>query len=143
VSASPSSPQLAYADTNLFVSLFADARHPLHEPALALFTRVAEGRLRLIVTSVIVAELFYAAGTVLGWKRTVTADRITGLLEADGLVVLEAAVLARACALYGADSRLDFADAYLAANGLEAGPPMVASFDADLDRIPGIQRLRA
>ena len=61
--------------------------------------------------------------------------------KADGLVVPEAAVLARACALYGADSRLDFADAYLAANGLEAGPPTVASFDADLDRIPGIQRL--
>lgn len=143
MSASPSNPPSAYADTNLFVSLFADARHPLHEPALALFRRVAEGRLRLIVTSVIVAELFYVASTVLGWKRPVTADRIAGLLEADGLVVPEAAVLARACALYAADSHLDFADAYLAANALEAGPPMVASFDADLDRVAGIDRLRA
>jgi predicted nucleic acid-binding protein len=134
---------IAYADTNVFVSLFADARHPLHEAALALFRRVAEGRLRLIVTSVIVAELFYVADTILGWKRTITADRIAGLLEADGLVVPEGAVLARACALYGANSRLDFADAYLAANGLEVGPPTVASFDADLDRVPGIHRLRA
>jgi predicted nucleic acid-binding protein len=141
VSASPASLPIAYADTNLFVSLFADGRHPLHETTLALFRRVAEGRLRLNVTSVIVAELFYVASTILGWKRTVTAERIAGLLEADGLVVPEAAVLARACALYGADTRLDFADAYLAANGLEAGPPTVASFDTDLDRIPGIQRL--
>lgn len=132
---------IAYADSNLFVSLFADATHPLHEQAVNLFRRVAEGRLVLIVTSVVVAELFYVASAALGWSRAATARHIAGLLEADGLVVPEADVLSRACELFAGDSHLDFADAYLAALGLQVGPSAVASFDRDFDRVAGVSRI--
>jgi hypothetical protein len=42
-------------------------------------------------------------------------------------------VLARDLTLFGERTRLDFADAYLAAIALENGPAAVASFDGDLD----------
>ena len=45
--------------------------------------------------------------------------------------------------LYGAGSRLDFADAYLAAAALEVGPAAVASFDTDLDTVEGVHRISA
>jgi predicted nucleic acid-binding protein len=38
-------------------------------------------------------------------------------------------------------SKLDFADAYLAASALEVGPPAVASLDADLDTVGGIRHI--
>jgi predicted nucleic acid-binding protein len=48
--------------------------------------------------------------------------------------------VARALALLGARG-IDFADAYLAAVALDPGPPLVASFDRDLDGSEGMRRL--
>lgn len=134
---------VAYADTNLFVALLAGSAHPLHEPALGLFRRVADGELGLILTPLVVAELVYVVRSLMGWPRRITADRIGSLLQADGLVLPERATLVRALELYGVGSRLDFADACLAAAALEVGPPAVASFDTDLDTVKGVRRISA
>jgi predicted nucleic acid-binding protein len=136
-------PDLAYADTNLFVALLVGPGHPLHEQALGLFRRVADGQVGLIVTPVVVAELVYVARSLLGWTRRLTAQRLGPLLEADGLVLTEGPTIARALRLYWERSRLDFADAYLAALALEVGPRAVASFDADLDTVEGVRRISA
>ena len=136
-------PEAAYADTNLFVALLAGPEHPLHEPALGIFRRVAEGELNLIVTPIVVAELTYVARSLFGWSRRVSADRIGSMLGADGIVLRERSALLRALELYGTGSRLDFADAYLAAAALEMGPPAVASFDTDLDTVEGVRWISA
>lgn len=127
----------------MFVALLAGPTHALHGPALSLFRRVAEGTLRLIVTPIVVAELVYVTRDVVGWSRTVIAERLGSLLDADGLVVMEAAVTRRALSLYGERTRLDYADAYLAAAALELGPAAVASFDADFDALTGLRRISA
>lgn len=134
-------PDRAYADTNLFIVLFAGDAHPLYNSALPIFHRVAEGTLRLIVTPMVVAEIVYVAERVFRWTRAVTGRRLTGMLGALGLEVREAPTLTRALALYGSTRSLDFTDAYLAATSLEIGPPRVASLDADLDRVAGVTRV--
>ncbi|OGN87182.1 MAG: hypothetical protein A2X23_12350 [Chloroflexi bacterium GWC2_73_18] len=134
-------PEAAHADANVFVALFAGRSHPLHDLALDLFRRVAEGRLALLLSPVIVAELVCVARGTLGWTRSATAAHLAALLEADGLLPTEPATLARALELYGADQRLDFPDAYLAALALEVGPPAVVSFDRDLDAVEGLRRI--
>ena len=136
-------PDLAYADTNLFVALLVGSEHPLHEQALGVFRRVADGQLGLIVTPIVVAELIYVARSLLGWTRRLTSQRLGLMLEADGLVLTEGHVVARALELFSERSRLDFADAYLAALALEIGPPAVASLDADLDIIDDVRRISA
>jgi len=136
-------PDLAYADTNLFIALLVGPGHPLHDQALGVFRRVADGQLGLIVTPIVVAELVYVARSLLGWTRKVTGQRLGPLLEADGLVLTEGPVVHHALALYSTRARLDFADAYLAACALELGPQAVASFDADLDTVEGIRRISA
>lgn len=136
-------PDFAWADTNLFVALLAGPGHPLHEPALGIFRRVADGELTLLVTPIVVAELVYVARSLLGWTRGVSARRLGALLEADGLVLTERATLLRALELYGGRSKLDFADAYLAAMALEVGPAAIASFDRDLDGVDGVRRIPA
>lgn len=134
---------MAYGDTNVFVALLAGPAHPLHDLALDVFRRVAGGELGLIVTPIVVAELVHVARSVLGWTRKVIGQRLGSLLEAEGLVVNEQAALHYALELYGTRSRLDFADAYLAAVALVVGPPAVASFDRDLDAIEGLRRISA
>ncbi|MEX2183946.1 MAG: type II toxin-antitoxin system VapC family toxin [Chloroflexota bacterium] len=135
--------EVAYADTNLFVALFVGSTHPLHDRALGIFRRVAEGSLVVIVTAIVVAELVYVSRDVIGWSRAEIADRLDGLLDADGVISTEPSVLRRALALYGNHSKLDFADAYLGAVVLEVGPAAVASFDADFDVIPTLRRVSA
>lgn len=134
-------PDLAWADTNLFVALFAEDAHPLHARALDLFRRVADGSLRLIVTPVVVAELVYVVEAVFRWRRATVARRLGELVQAEGLDVREGAVIARALELYGGSRRLDFVDAYLAAQALSGEPKRVASLDRDFDGIAGIRRL--
>lgn len=132
----------AYADTNLFVALFATDEHPSHERAVQLVRRATEGALRLIVTPIVLAEIVYVTSALLRWNRTTIAERLAAMLDADGVVTRETAVLHRALSLYQDVSRLDFADAYLAAAALEVGPTVIASFDADFDRLEGIRRIR-
>ena len=105
---------------------------------------MADGELGLIVTPIVVAELAYVARSLLGWTRQVAAQRL-GPPARGGWARRHRRVrgLARALRLYGERSRLDFADAYLAALALEVGPPAVASFDADLDVVEGVHRISA
>ncbi len=135
-----SASRTAVADTNLFIALFAGPRHPLHEDALGLFRRVADGQLVLTVTPIVVAELVYAAEPLLGWNRTEAAAKLAMLLRADGVSVPEQPVLLTALELYGSRPKLDFPDAYLAASVL-LRPAAVASFDADFDAVEGIERI--
>lgn len=134
-------PDLAYADTNVFMALIAGPANRLHEPALAIFRRVADGDLALIVTPIVVAEIVYVVRSLMGWSRAITAERIAELLQADGLVLTEGPTLLLALRLFGARSKLEFADAYLAALALDVGPAVVASFDGDLSGIQGVRRI--
>ena len=81
--------------------------------------------------------------SLLGWTRLVTAQRLSSLLTADGIALVEGPVLLRALRLLGEGSKLDFADAYLGAIALETGPPAIVSFDADLDAVDGVLRISA
>lgn len=135
--------QIAYGDTNIFVALFATPDHPLHERALRLFRRVVDGELTIILTSVVTAELCFVATRVLGWSRRHTADRLGGLLEADGLTVPEGETLRVALRHFGESSRLAFPDAYLAACALDAGPAAIATFDRALGAVPGVRLVDA
>jgi predicted nucleic acid-binding protein len=137
-----SGPRAVLADTNVFLALLAGPAHALHEDALGLFRRVAEGQLVLTVTPVVVAELVYAAEPVLGWDRKAAAMRLGKLLLADGLSVREEQVIVQALELYGRLEKMDFPDAYLAASALTTGAA-VASFDRDYDAIAGLERIAA
>jgi uncharacterized protein len=132
---------VAWADANPFVSLIVGPDHSTHPEALSLFREVAEGRLQLIVTPVIVYEIVNVLEFRYQRSRAPIASELGGILQADGLVTVEKDVLTAALDLYGHTERLDFADAYLAARAEIEGPSMVASFDRDLDRIEGIRRI--
>ncbi len=131
----------AYADTNLVLAYLVGASHPFHAAAMAIMRRVDIGELRLIVEPLVVAETLWAARSALGRSGASVAPVLLGLIEADGLVVTDRTIIRRALELRVQHPALDFVDAWLVAKGLLVGPPVVVSFERDLDRIPGIERL--
>lgn len=133
--------ELAWADANPFVSLIIGTEHSTHEQALVLFREIAEGRLQLMVSSVTVLEIVHVLESRYRRARAAIAEELAGVLQADGLVVGEKDVLVAALSLFAHDHRLAFADAYLAASAMLVGPPNIASFDRDFDRIEGIRRI--
>jgi predicted nucleic acid-binding protein len=133
------SPDIALGDTNVFVGLFATPGHPLHERAVSLFRRVADGELALVLTGIVASELCFVVTRVLGWPRRRAAATLGQLLEADGLIVPEGQTLRLTLDLYARNSRLAFPDAYLAARALDIGPAAIATFDRALGSLPGIR----
>ncbi|MEZ4595960.1 MAG: PIN domain-containing protein [Chloroflexota bacterium] len=131
----------AYADTNLIVAHLAGPNHPFHVAAVELMAQVDRGEFRLIVDPLVVAETVWAARSALGLSSASVASVLLRLIEADGLVVTDRPVVRRALEVQEQHPRMDFVDAWLVAKGLHTGPPVIASFDRDLDRIPGIERL--
>ncbi|MBX3029634.1 MAG: PIN domain-containing protein [Chloroflexi bacterium] len=131
----------AYADTNLLLAYLAGASHPFHAAAMAVMRRVDIGELRLIIEPLVVAETSWAARSALGRSAASVAPVLLGLIEADGLVVTDRAVIRRALEVQIERPALDFVDAWLVAKGLLVGPPVIVTFDRDLDRVPGIERL--
>jgi predicted nucleic acid-binding protein len=134
-------PQLAWADANVFVALLAGPGHSDHSAALDLFRSVAEGRIGLIVTPVVIAEVAFVMWRRMGHDRATVAAELSSLAAADGLVILERSIVERALEIHGRTGGLDIVDAYLAARAELEGPPLVASFDRDFDRIEGIRRI--
>lgn len=133
----------AYADTNLLIAFLAGHGHPFHAAAVGIMERMDRGEIRLIVTAIVVAEVIWSGPSALGRSRSETAGVLLDVLESDGFEVAERAVIRRALELQVTLPRLALADAYLAARALLVGPTTVASFDADLDAIDGLERLVA
>jgi len=93
----------------------------------------------LIVQPFIVAEVFYVLASVYRTPRRKAVASVAGFLNGPSVDVEDEAIVMDAIARY-LDSRIDFADCLLAAQG--AGESIsVASFDRDLDRFDDVQRL--
>ncbi len=131
----------AYADSNVFIAALAGPAHPFHQRAMRLLAAADAGSLRLVVPSVVIAEVMWAARSALAWAPAQAAAQLARFLSSPGLIVPEQDVAQRALTLVQAHPRLDFTDAWLAAAALETGPPVVASFDRDLDAIGGLGRI--
>ena len=126
----------AFVDTNVVVRHFTG-----DPPALARRATdyLGSGEV-LLVPDLIVAEVVYVLESFYEAPRSQIADAIRALVAFDSIVVVDPALLLRAIELYEVE-RIDFADAYLVANAETTGIGRVASFDRDLDRLAGIERV--
>jgi len=127
-------------DTNILVR-FLTADSPTHSPiARRVIEAARSGRLVIVVTDVVVAELAYVLTSVYGVNRAEAATKVAALLGLPGLECSDPELLADALALW-ARGRLDFADAYLAAIGRSFQGAALLSFDLDFDKVDGVERV--
>jgi len=128
---------IAYVDTNVLV------RHLTNDPPdqASRSTAILENAERLILTDVVVAELVYVLESYYERPRKQIAESVQSLLTLSSIAVSDHDLLLRAIELYE-HTRLDFAEAYLAAAAELTGVGTVASFDRALDRVETIDRVQ-
>ena len=122
-------------DTNVIVRHLVDD----HPGQSARATRLFEGEHELALSHVILAETIFVLQSVYSVPRADIAFRCWALLAFPSIIAVDPDLLLRALAIY-ARSRIDFADAYAAAEA-EATDQPVVSFDRDFDRIRGVRRI--
>lgn len=133
----PSQAQLV--DTNVLVRFFTGEPPELAAKARRLVERADAGEVLLLVLPVIIAETFYTLESFYELERRLVAAKLSALLQSRGIEALESTRVLDAlsrCEHRGAH----FADAYLAASGVELNHP-IASFDRDFDRFRDVERI--
>jgi predicted nucleic acid-binding protein len=107
--------------------------------ARSLISQADAGLCTLVIPAVILAETFFTLESFYRLDRTAIARTLLDFISCPGIDVFERVRVSRALELCR-DQRAHFADAYLAASGLDLGHAIV-SFDRDFDKFKNITRI--
>ena len=129
-------------DTNIILR-HALGDDPAHgRQARRLFEQAGEGTLRLLVPSLVIAQVVWTLESFYRASREYIAGLIEALLESPGVTALEPRVASRCIEIYRAHN-IEIVDAYLVALAEETKTPVLATFNkkdfrrfAHLKRIP-------
>jgi uncharacterized protein len=130
---------LILIDANIFMYA-AGAEHPYKTPSVDLLRRVALGEINAAVDAEVLQEILHRYRAIRRWEdgREVYAParRIVPLV-----VAITDQIVDRARDLLDDDPRLGARDALHAAVVLSRGMDAICSYDRDLDKIIGMQRI--
>lgn len=127
----------AYVDANVLIRFFTRDHPEMAERARQALAAAAEGRIKLVLTPVVLAEVVWTLNSFYRYGRTQIANDLLSLLAFQGVEVPDREVVAVAISLYG-ERGMDFGDALLAAYALVEGPRQVCTFDRHFRSIPGL-----
>lgn len=127
----------AYVDSNVLIRFFTRDHPEMAERARQALAAAADGKIKLVLTPVVLAEVVWTLNSFYRYERRQIADDLLSLLAFQGLEVRDREVLAIALSLYRERS-LDFGDALLAAYAFVEGPRQVCTFDRHFRSIPGL-----
>lgn len=129
----------AYVDANVILRFLTGDPPDMADRAAALFGAVERGELRLIVETIVLAEVVWVLQSFYHYRPTEIAPVVREFLLQDGVEAEDKAVLLQALSLYEVKN-VDFADALVAARMQERGITEIFSFDEHFDRLPGVRR---
>ncbi len=101
-------------DTNVILRLLTSDHPAHHAEARRLFEQARQGTLRLVVPTLVVAEVVFMLQGFYKLSRAEIARLLKDLIATPNVHLIEARTVSRATELFGAHG-VDFADAYLAA----------------------------
>jgi predicted nucleic acid-binding protein len=109
------------------------------QTATTLFEQVKAGEETIFVSDAVVAEIVFILSSRrhYGLPRIDVVGRLAPMLQLHGCRLARKRVVLRALDLWGGAPKLSFVDALGATYAQELGEPL-ASFDADLGKVPGI-----
>jgi predicted nucleic-acid-binding protein len=126
-------------DANVLVRFFVQDDAKQGPAATALLEAAERGEYRLHLDSLTLAETVYVLTGRYHRNRDDVVTALLAVIQNAGVETAEAGIVADALRRY-ADTKVDFADAWLAARAARFGFG-VASFDRDLDKFKDIRRL--
>jgi uncharacterized protein len=124
-------------DTNVILR-HALADEQLHQQkARRLFEQAGEGKLRLLVPSLVIAQVVWTLESFYRASREYITGLLQALLSTPGVAALEPQVAWRCLEIYGAHQGMEIVDAYLVALAEETKTSMLATFNkADFRAFP-------
>ena len=126
-------------DTNVILrhALGDDPSHG--RQALRLFAQAGEGTLRLLVPSLVIAQVVWTLESFYRASREYIAGLLEALLETPGVTALEPRVVSRCVEIYQTHN-IEIVDAYLVALAEETKTPVLATFNKkDFHRFPHLK----
>ncbi|MEI6448115.1 MAG: PIN domain-containing protein [Actinomycetes bacterium] len=125
----------AFLDTNVIV------RHLTGDPAdqAARSTAVLASGETLLLTDLVLAECIYVLDSFYEVPRERVAALMRAAIALPNIQTLDQSALIRSLEIYEVD-RLDFAEAYLAAQAEATGVGEILSFDRSIDRLTTVRR---
>jgi len=115
-------------DTNVILRLLRGDEPAHHAQARRLFEQAAQGKVRLVVPTLVVAEVVFVLQGFYSLGRADIAQLLKDLAATPGVVLPEAGPVMVAADLFGRHG-IDFADAYLAALARESKIATLATFN--------------
>jgi predicted nucleic acid-binding protein len=129
-----------FLDTNILLRYFTQDDPEKARSAFALLMRVERGEERVETSLLVMFETVFTLQHRYRLPRDEIRDALCDLLSLRNLKLAGKSLLVEALALY-AGSALSFTDAYNAVYMKRRRLAEVYSWDADLDRVPGIRRV--
>lgn len=126
-------------DTNVLVRFILGEPEKQAAAVAILFRRCDEGALELSLLPIVAAEAVFVLSSFYEQGRAEIAKVLTHILTSPGIICEQRDILLLALRHY-TGSKAHFVDCYLAATSELVRRP-VASFDRDLDKLPGATRL--
>ena len=127
-------------DTNVILRFLRRDQPVMAAAAEALFARAERGEVRLVLDSLILAEVVFVLQSYYKVGRETIADALLDMINSGvGVETDRPALLNNALERYRRHPQVDFGDAMLGALAAEQNIP-VASFDRDLDRFKDVVR---
>lgn len=107
-------PKRAVIDTNLLVRYLTEDDPSKANEVRRLLLKAAEGAIRLVVPSVVIAELVWVLQSYYKLAREEIVPLLNAILHTRGVEVSDKSVVSDAIAIYGGGS-IDFIDAWIVA----------------------------
>ncbi len=118
----------AVIDTNLLVRYLTEDDPSKANEVKRLLLKASEGEVRLIIPSVVIAELVWVLQSFYKLDRSEIVPLLNAILQTHGVEVSDKPILAGAIALYR-DGTIDFIDAWIVAYANAAGVRDIYTFD--------------
>ena len=118
----------AVIDTNLLVRYLTEDDPSKANDVKRLLLRAAQDEIRLLIPSVVIAELVWVLQSFYKLERREIVPLLKAILHTHGVEVSDKAVVSEAIALYR-NGTIDFIDAWIVAFAKAAGVGAVYTFD--------------
>lgn len=130
-----------FVDTNVFLRFFTNDVPEQAAAVEALFRRAAAGEVRLVTSSMVLAEIVWVLESYYHLARADVQERATAVALMDGLELPEVDLVTEALSSYVA-ANVDYIDAYNASWMARRGINRVLTFDSKhYSRLEGIEIL--
>lgn len=127
-------------DANVIMR-FLLADHPdQSERSKALFTRLRDGTETAFLPEIVVCDTVWTLQSFYKWPTDRIRRFIEDLVTLRGIRMARRPIVLQALYLF-AEQDIDFSDALIAAEMLQAGWEEIYSYDRDFDRVPGLRRV--